>query len=222
VGRKRRGEAPPLLLARPHPTPTFTETCYASPAKRTLRLKEANVNLKSCITSIATFALTTALIVPAFAAQASPSQVFGKLISGQAEEVVSAAEAMPADKYNFAPTTGDFKGVRTFGQQITHIAAAQYSFFSGFGTKPTIDPKSLDKLTSKDDIVKALKDSFAFAQHAAETITAENAFEEIPQKDGFNTRTSITAFSLAHTNDHYGQMVIYLRMNGIVPPASRR
>jgi uncharacterized damage-inducible protein DinB len=184
-------------------------------------LKEANVNLKSCITSISTFALTTVLIVPAFAAQASPSQVFGKLISGQAEEVVSAAEAMPADKYNFAPTSGDFKGVRTFGQQITHIAAAQYSFFSGFGTKPTIDPKSLDKLTSKDDIVKALKDSFVFAQHAAETITTENAFEEIPQKDGFNTRASITAFSLAHTNDHYGQMVVYLRMNGIVPPASR-
>jgi hypothetical protein len=105
------------------------------------------VNLKSCITSISTFALTTVLIVPAFAAQASPSQVFGKLISGQAEEVVSAAEAMPADKYNYAPTSGDFKGVRTFAQQITHVAEAQYFFFGGFGIKPTIDPKSLEKLS---------------------------------------------------------------------------
>ena len=71
--------------------------------------------------------------------QASPAQVFGKLISGQEEEIVAAAEAMPADKYNFAPTNGEFKGVRTFGQQLTHIAEAQYFFFGGFGTKPTID-----------------------------------------------------------------------------------
>jgi uncharacterized damage-inducible protein DinB len=180
------------------------------------------VNLKSCTTAITTFALTTVLIAPAFATQASPSQVYGKLLAGQAEEVISAAEAMPADKYNFAPTSGDFKGVRTFAQQITHIASAQYFFFGGFGTKPTIDPKSIEKLTSKDDIVKALKDSFAFAQQAAGTITTENAFEEITQIDGTNTRASITAFSLAHTNDHYGQMVVYLRMNGIVPPASRK
>ena len=70
--------------------------------------------------------------------------------------------------------------------------------------------------------MKALKDSFAFAHQAVETITAENAFEEIAEKDGTNTRASITAFSLAHTNDHYGQMVVYLRMNGIIPPASRK
>jgi uncharacterized damage-inducible protein DinB len=74
----------------------------------------------------------------------------------------------------------------------------------------------------KDEIVKALKDSYAFAQQATQTMTLENAFKEIPQKDGTNTRVSIAAFSLAHTNDHYGQMVEYLRMNGIIPPASRK
>jgi uncharacterized damage-inducible protein DinB len=178
--------------------------------------------LKSFIAALATLALTTSLITPAFAATASPAQVFGKLLSGQEQEVVSLAEAMPADKYNFAPTAGNFEGVRTFAQQVTHIAGAQYFFFGGFGTKPSIDPKSLEKLTSKDEIVKALKDSFAFAQNAVETMTVQNAFEEIEQKDGTNTRVSITAFSLAHTNDHYGQMVEYLRMNGIVPPASRK
>jgi uncharacterized damage-inducible protein DinB len=180
------------------------------------------VKLKSCLTALATFTVTTMLAVSAHAAPASPGQVLGKLISGQEEEVVSAAEAMPADKYNFAPSGGEFKGVRTFGQQITHIAEAQYFFFGNFGAKPTIDVKSLDKLTSKDEIVKALKDSFAFARHAAETMTAENAFEEVSEKDGTNTRASITAFSLAHTNDHYGQMVVYLRMNSIIPPASRK
>ena len=115
------------------------------------------MKLKSCLTALATFTVTTLLAASAYAAPASPGQVFGKLIAGQEEEVVSAAEAMPADKYDFAPTTGEFKGVRTFGQQITHVAEAQYFFFGSFGAKPTVDVKSLDKLTSKDEIVKALK-----------------------------------------------------------------
>jgi uncharacterized damage-inducible protein DinB len=190
------------------------------------------MNIKSCITVIATLALTT-LFAPAIASagdvpvrlaapQASPAQVFGKLISGQEEEIVAVAEAMPADKYSFAPSGGEFKGVRTFGQQITHIAEAQYYFFDGFGTKPTIDVKALGKLTSKDEIVKALKDSFAFARHATDNMTPENAFEVIEERDGTNTRASITAFSLSHTSNHYGQMIEYLRMNGIIPPASRK
>jgi uncharacterized damage-inducible protein DinB len=190
------------------------------------------MNIKSCITAVATLALT-ALLAPAYAAtgdvpvhlagpQASPAQVLGKLISGQEEEIVAVAEAMPADKYSFAPTNGEFKTVRTFGQQLTHIAEAQYYFFGGFGTKPTIDPKSLDKLSSKDEIVKALKDSFAFAHQATETITPENAFEEVAERDGTNTRASITAFAIGHTENHYGQMIEYLRMNGIIPPASRK
>jgi uncharacterized damage-inducible protein DinB len=77
-------------------------------------------------------------------------------------------------------------------------------------------------LSSKDDVVKALKDSYAFAQQAMETITPENAFEKIAKVDGTDTRASIAALGLAHSNDHYGQMVVYLRMNGIVPPASRK
>ena len=177
------------------------------------------MNFKS---PLAALAVTVFLSVPAFAAQESPGHVYAQLFSSQAEEVVAAAEAMPADKYNFVPTGGDFKGVRTFAQQITHIAEAQYFFFAGFGVKPTIDPKTIAKLTSKDDVVKALKDSYAFAQQAMETITAENAFEKIAEVDGEDTRASIAAFGLAHTNDHYGQMVIYLRLNGIIPPASRK
>jgi uncharacterized damage-inducible protein DinB len=177
------------------------------------------VKLKSCLTA---FAVTTLLIAPAFAAPASPAELYGKLFSSQAEEVVSAAEAMPADKYNFAPTDGDFKGVRTFAGQVTHIAEAQYFFFAGFGVKPAIDPKSIAALTSKDDIVKALKDSYAFAEQAMKTITPQNAFEKIGSVDGTDTRASIAAFGLSHTNDHYGQMVVYLRLNGIVPPASRK
>jgi uncharacterized damage-inducible protein DinB len=152
--------------------------------------------------------------------QASPAQIYAKLFSSQQEEVVSAAEAMPEDKYNFKPTKGTFEGVRTFAQQVTHIAASQYYYFGNFGVKGGVDSDAIDKLTKKDDIVKALKDSYAFAQQALETITAENAFQQLG--DQKTTRAGLAATALAHTNDHYGQMVVYLRMNGVIPPASRK
>jgi uncharacterized damage-inducible protein DinB len=152
--------------------------------------------------------------------QASPAQIYAKLFSNQAQEVVSAAEAMPEDKYNFVPTKGTFEGVRTFAQQVTHIAGSQYYYFGNFGVKGGVDSDAIDKLTRKDDIVKALKDSYAFAQQAIETITAENAFQEFG--DHKVTRAGMVAMALAHTNDHYGQMVVYLRMNGVIPPASRK
>jgi uncharacterized damage-inducible protein DinB len=179
------------------------------------------VKFKCCRTTLAAFAVTVMLAAQAFAAQANPAEVFGKLISEQEKQVVGLAEAMPADKYGFAPTNGQFTGVRTFAQQLTHVASAQYFFLGSFGVKAGIDPKSLAKLTSKDEIIKALKDSFAFARKATDTMTAQNAFEEIEERDGTNTRASIAALNLAHTNDHYGQMVEYLRMNGVVPPGSK-
>jgi len=154
------------------------------------------------------------------ASKPSPAQIYAKLFSSQEEEVVSAAEAMPADKYNFAPTHGTFEGVRTFAQQVTHIAASQYYYFGNFGVQGGVDSDAIDKLTKKDDIVKALRDSYAFAQQAIETITAENAFEQFGEHK--STRAGLATTALAHTNDHYGQMVVYLRMNGIIPPASRK
>jgi len=189
--------------------------------------------------NLATFAictLTTLLISPALSSaqsmpspaktpirlaesHASPAQIYAKLFSDQEQEVVSAAEVMPEDKYNFAPKDGTFEGVRTFAQQVTHIAASQYYYFGNFGIKG-VDSDAIDKLTKKDDIVKALKDSYAFAQQAIETITAENAFE--PLGGHKTTRAGLAAIALAHTNDHYGQMVVYLRMNKIIPPASRK
>ena len=178
------------------------------------------MNFKSCICAVA-LGLSSLISAPAFAAAASPSEVYDKLLKSQLEDVVALAEAMPADKYDFAPTNGKFDGVRTFGGQITHIASAQYFFFSGFGPKPPIDPKSLANLKTKKEVIKALKDSYAYAEQAVATMTPQNAFDEVKEVDGTNTRATIAAFSLAHTNDHYGQMVEYLRMNGIVPPGSK-
>lgn len=179
--------------------------------------------LGCCLLAAAsTLALAQAAVPaqPAVGTAVSPAQTFGKLLSGMEQEFVSAAEAMPEEKYNFAPAQGEFKGVRTFGQQVKHVAEANYYFFGGPNFSEADDKvksDAIEKLTSKADIVKALKDSFVMAHAYIDTITPENAF--IMTAHG--TRAGMAAFGIAHFMDHYGQMVVYLRMNGIVPPASR-
>ncbi|HWZ81162.1 MAG TPA: DinB family protein [Terriglobales bacterium] len=146
-----------------------------------------------------------------------------KMIEG---ELVPAVEAMPEDKFVFAPTGGEFKGVRTFAQQAKHVAAVNYIIASAIlGEKPPVDTggeKGPDSITSKADVVKFLKDSYAYAHKAVASITDGNAVASVPSPfGGTTTRLGLgTAFAW-HGFDHYGQMVEYLRMNGIVPPASR-
>ncbi len=147
------------------------------------------------------------------------------------KEVVEAAEAMPEDKFDFSPeklniSGSDYKGVRTFAQQLKHIAASNYLIWSPItGEKPpdTVnDGKGPDNLTAKAEIIKFLKDSFAFGHKAVATINASNLVEPITSRSGRpTTRLFLATFAAAHCFDHYGQMVEYLRMNGIVPPASR-
>jgi uncharacterized damage-inducible protein DinB len=151
-----------------------------------------------------------------------PSEVYGGLLKRLSEEVVGAAEAMPADKYDFAPTAGKFDGVRTFGSEVQHVAEANYFFFSGFGLSGAPDDAKLKALKSKDELVQALKDSFAFAQKGIDTMTPQNAFMTVGSGKMQMTRAGWATLTLAHSMDHYGQMVEYLRMNGIVPPASQK
>jgi uncharacterized damage-inducible protein DinB len=152
----------------------------------------------------------------------APSEVYGQLLKRLSEEVVSAAEAMPAEKYDFAPTAGKFDGVRTFGSQVQHLAESNYFFFSGFGVSGAPDDAKLKALKSKDELVQALKDSFAFAQKGIDTMTPQNAFTTVGSGKMQLTRAGWATVCLAHSMDHYGQMVEYLRMNGIVPPASQK
>jgi uncharacterized damage-inducible protein DinB len=142
-------------------------------------------------------------------------------------ELVPAVEAMPEDKFGFAPTNGEFKGVRTFAQQAKHVAAVNYIVAAAIlGEKPPVDTggeKGPDGVTSKADIVKFLKDSYAYAHKAAATINEGNAVAPIknPFGEGTATRLGMGTVFAWHGFDHYGQMVVYLRSNGIVPPASR-
>lgn len=141
-------------------------------------------------------------------------------------EFVGAADAMPEDKYSFAPTTtGEFKGVRTFAQQVKHVAAVNYIFGAAIlNEKPPVDvggESGPDSVKSKAEIMKFLKDSFAYLHKAVASINDKNALDEVSLFGMKLSRLSVGTFSTAHPFDHYGQMVEYLRMNGIIPPASR-
>ena len=160
----------------------------------------------------------------------SPAKAVDELLDLFEHEAMGVAETMPADKYNFAPTQTifapgqavKFDTVRTFVQQVTHLTEANYYFYSSVsGMKPDVDTKALGNITTKDEAVAALAASFRFAHKAVATITPENAFLVIKPVDGMNTRVSIATFGVAHGYDHYGQMVEYLRMNGLVPPGSK-
>ena len=169
---------------------------------------------------------------PAVGTIATPSRAFDSQLSVIEWEMMGAVKAMPAEKFSFAPTTAifvpgqqtEFQGVRTFAQQATHVAEANY-FFYGIvsGLKPDVDVTAIEKLTKKEDVVAALAGSFQFAHKAIATLTAANAFEVVKSPEpGFQTRATLAAFGIAHANDHYGQIVEYLRMNGLIPPASAK
>ena len=150
----------------------------------------------------------------------APAEIYGKLLSRVEDEFVGAVEAMPEDKFDFAPSAsmGEYKGVRTFSQQVKHVTEANDFFFHD-PSKPLTDFRpQIEGLKTKAEIVKALKDSFATAHAYVDAITPENAFVTLP---GGSTRAGQASLGIAHCMDHYGQLVEYLRMNGIVPPASR-
>jgi hypothetical protein len=149
-------------------------------------------------------------------------------ISTIEKQILEVAEAMPEDKYNFSPESlnipgSDFKGVRTFAVQVKHVAASNYFIWSHLtgdklpeGLK---DGNGPENLKTKADILKFLQDSFALGHRAAATLTTENMLQTA--EDSKSSRLHLATFGVAHAFDHYGQMVEYLRMNGIVPPASR-
>jgi hypothetical protein len=143
--------------------------------------------------------------------------------------IVSATDAMPADKYGFAPTDGEFKGVRTFGQMVKHLSATNYILAAAaLGEEPPADAGDElgpEAVRTKSEILNYLNGSFAHLDKAIEAIGQKNTPVKSspisPLKSAEATRLALVVESLAHAFDHYGQMVEYLRMNGVIPPASR-
>jgi uncharacterized damage-inducible protein DinB len=162
--------------------------------------------------------------------QPSPTvaSVVDREISTIEKQVVEVAEAMPEDRFNFTPESlnipgDDYKGVRTFAVQVKHIAASNYFIWSGLtGDKLPAnlkDGNGPEDVKTKVEILMFLKDSFALGHRAAATLTTENMLQTPDHSK--STRLHLATFGVAHAFNHYGQMVEYLRMNGIVPPASR-
>lgn len=155
------------------------------------------------------------------------AQLLDRSISNFEHEFIPAAEAMPEDKFGFAPANGEFKGVRTFAQQIKHVAAVNYELGAALlEQKPPVDigdESGPASITTKADILKYLKDSFEYVHKAIGTITDTNLTGTVrsPFGEGSVSRLGLASAVSSHGFDHYGQMVVYLRMNGIVPPASR-
>ena len=173
-------------------------------------------------------ALLSLALAPTLLAEGDVAQVFDEQIKNLENTVVPLAEAMPAGKYDFAPTQGSFNGVRTFAEQIRHFATVIY-LLSGAVTaqKPPVDVGKDDSgpasVRTKAQLVEYLRGSLAFAHRAAQTLSQSNLWDEIPSPLGDNKTTRFAAMSMItwHSNDHYGQMVVYARMNGVIPPSSQ-
>ncbi len=146
-------------------------------------------------------------------------------------KVVAVAEAMPAEKYGFTPTAGEFKGVRDFREQLKHIAADNYldgAALLGEKSPPgNLCPgeSGSASVKTKAEVIAYLKDSFAYLHRAVRAMDDGNAPlrrpDFLPYGPATTTRLLIMLANIGHSNDHYGQLIEYLRMNGIVPPASR-
>lgn len=157
------------------------------------------------------------------------TQIIDFILDVEQKQVVGVAEAMPAEKYDFAPTAGEFKGVRTFAKELKHIAADNYLLGAGIlGEKApgdvNDDERGSTSVRTKPQIIAYLKESFAYMHRAAAAI--DDAKSPLPTPNispwpaGTATRLGVAIEDCVHTYDHYGQLVEYLRMNGIVPPGS--
>ena len=170
------------------------------------------------------------------AQQAKPAEkprtmanVLDAQLRGVEGEFVPAADAMPEDKYGYAPTNGEFKGVRTFAEQVRHVATVNYVIGAAMlGEKSPADVEGPNEngpasIKTKADIMKRLKESFDYLHKAYMEINEQNALAPIksPFGSGTTTRLAMATLEVGHCFDHYGQMVEYLRSNGIIPPASR-
>jgi len=140
---------------------------------------------------------------------------FYTLVSG---EVVAAAEKMPEENYSFKPTPE----VRSFGQLVGHEADAQYFFCATAAGEPN-PMKSIEKTkTSKADLVAALKDAVAYCTKVYTSMTDAQGSQMVKMMNFDVAKLTVLSVNTAHTDEHYGNMVTYLRLKGIVPPSSEK
>jgi DinB superfamily len=164
----------------------------------------------------------------------TPGKAIMRIFGDQEYEIRSSAEAMPESKWDFRPAPGMFQNekpqfgpaeVRTFREQVKHVACSNFAFAAQLdGIKP---PEACDKggpspAQTRAELLTYLRDSFAALKKSLNAITVQNMFDPIKGPYATpNTRLGLAEVAVWHAADHFGQISVYLRLNGIVPPASR-
>jgi DinB superfamily len=164
----------------------------------------------------------------------TPSKALLRTFEDEEYEFRSAAEAMPEENWSYRPAAGLFKNekpefgpaeVRTFAEQVKHVACSNFAFAAELdGMKPpdACDQGGPSPATTRVELLNYLRDSFTALRKSLAAITTKNMYDPIEGPyAGPNTRLGLGVVCVWHVADHYGQVVIYLRENGIVPPASR-
>lgn len=127
--------------------------------------------------------------------------------------VLAAAKKMPQEHYSFRPV----KDARTFAELVGHLVAEHYAVCGAVTGRPA-PTTAFEKLTAKDGLVSALEDSIALCDLAYGLLTDENAAFRYTVFNTVATRLSLLTDTIAHDNEHYGNMATYMRLKGVVPP----
>jgi len=177
----------------------------------------------SVILLLSTLMMTASAQAPP-PAQANPlSAWLRNAYTGNRNNIVRSAEKMPEENYGMRP--GAQQEVRTFAQQVSHVAFYNFLWCSQAKGEKNPNPGNLDKLTSKAEIMKVLNDAFTYCDGVYSALTDASGTEviDITQENGRQTRNlrmGLLTLNYGHNNEIYGSMVVYLRMKNIVPPAS--
>jgi uncharacterized damage-inducible protein DinB len=154
-----------------------------------------------------------------------PPQTYPIYLQGQYASIkryiIGAAEKMPAEHFAFKPAPE----VMSYAQVLGHVIDAQYYFCHAVkgGDNPAVG-KGLEKLADKEALVPAVKEAFAYCDDLFAGLTSENALQMLtvgtPPKQWQTARANQLTMVIAHGNEHYGNLVTYMRIKGIVPPSS--
>jgi len=202
--------------------------------RKLITIRVVVILLVGLIFLIARFARAQAPTAAELAKKETVASAFTRGFGYQEYQVRSAAEAMPEDKYGFRPVENNFKNetpgygpaqLRTFAEQVKHVACANFGFSAELdGTTP---PHACDKggsnpAKTKKELLIYLRDSFAAVNKSLGAINEKNMFDPIEGPYAAPaTRLGLATTIIWHAADHYGQMALYLRLNGIIPPSSR-
>ncbi|HEY4950818.1 MAG TPA: DinB family protein [Candidatus Acidoferrales bacterium] len=195
-------------------------------------MKFASLFARSILAFAAALTFLAALAAPAGAQQQeipkTTAESIGGILSYTEDQFLSVAEAMPAEKYSYIPSApgGKFDGVRSFAEQVKHVACANFAFFNEIEGKTP--PDNCEKggpapAKTKAELLKYLHDSFEYGNRVLATINEKNAMDRVEGRyGGPNTRVGMAVIAVWHVADHYGQTACYLRLNGIVPPPTQQ